>query len=108
MRLYNFDNIGAECLSKVILDSLLWLNPPISRFQGLCYDGCSTMSGAKTGVAKRKAEQEPCALFTHCYGYSLNLAASDTIRQSKIMKNSLDTAHEITKFSPKREAIFKT
>lgn len=31
--LYNIDSIGAECLSKVILDSLLRLNLPISKLQ---------------------------------------------------------------------------
>ena len=108
--MYNVDTIGAECLSKVILDSLVRLNLSISKLRGQCYDGCSTMSGARSGVAKRIAELEPRALFTHCYGHSLNLAASDSIRQSKIMKNSMDTTHEITKlikFSPRREAIFR-
>jgi len=39
-----------------------------------------------------------------------SIAASDTVKNSKLMKNALDTTHEITKlikFSPKREAIFK-
>ena len=47
---------------------------------------------------------------THCYGHSLNLAASDAIRNSKLMKDALDTTHEITKlikFSPRREAMFR-
>ena len=46
---------------------------------------------------------------TNCYGHSLNLAASDAIWNSKLMKDALDTTHEITKlikFSPGREAIF--
>ena len=73
------------------------------------YDGCSTMSGTRTGVAKRITDEEPRAVFTHCYGHSLNLAASDTVKKSKLMKDALDTTHEITKlikFSPRRDAIF--
>ena len=49
--------------------------------------------------------EEDCrAVYTHCYGHSLNLAASDAIKSSKMMKDALETTHEITKlikFSPK-------
>lgn len=67
------------------------------------------MSGTRTGVAKRIANEEPRAVFTHCYRHSLNLAASDSVKKSKPMKDALDTTHEITKlikFSPRRDAIF--
>ena len=67
------------------------------------------MSGSKTGVAKRIAKEEPCTVFTHSYGHTLSLAASDTtMKKSKLMKNSLDTTHEITnliQFSPQCEVI---
>ena len=49
------------------------------------------------------------ALFTHCYGHSLNLVVCDTIKNSKVARDDLDTSFEITKlikFSPKREAMF--
>lgn len=51
----------------------------------------SAMSGSKTGVAKQIRDLEPRALFTHCYGHVLNLAASDTIKKSKVMKDALET-----------------
>lgn len=108
--LYHVDSIGAERLTAVIKDCLIRLNLPISKLRGQCYDGCSTMSGAKSGVAKRIAEEEPRAIFTHCYGHSLNLAASDTVKKMKLMKDALDTTYEITKlikFSPRRNAIFR-
>ena len=60
-------------------------------------------------VAKKIRDEEPRAVFTHCYGHSLNLAVSDTIKKSSVMKNSLDTVHEITKLvkhSPRRENLF--
>ena len=108
--LYHVDSIGAESLTAVIKDTMIRLNLSMSRLRGQCYDGCSTMSGARTGVAKRIADEEPRAVYTHCYGHSLNLAASDTIKKSKVMKNALDTTHEITKlvvkFSPRCDAIF--
>ena len=65
------------------------------------------MSGAKKGVAKNIKSDEPRAFFTHCYGHSLNLAASDSMKTSRIMKDALETTHEITKLikhSPKRDA----
>ena len=41
-------------------------------------------------------DEQPKAIYTHCYGHSLNLACSDTIRQSKIiLKNAFNTAYEI-------------
>ncbi len=66
------------------------------------------MCGSKNGVATQIAKEEPRALYTHCYGHSLNLACSDTIKQSKIIRNSLDNVLEITKLvkkSPQRESI---
>ena len=67
------------------------------------------MSGARKGVASLITKEESRALCTHCYGHALNLAVADTVKQSKICKDALDTAFEITrliKFSPKRNAAF--
>ena len=65
------------------------------------------MRGIKNGVTKQITDLESRALYTHCYhGHSLNLAASDVIKQSKIFQ---DTSHEITKLmkcSPRRDNIF--
>ena len=60
------------------------------------------MSSSKRGVAKRIADLEP----RHCYGHALNLAAGDTLKQCKLMKDSLETTREITKlikYSPRRD-----
>ena len=108
--LYQVDAIDAKTLTAVITDTLLRMNLSTTKLRGQCYDGASAMSGAKSGVAKRIIDLEPRAVFTHCYGHSLNLPASDTIKSSNIMRNSLSTAHEITKlikFSPRRDAIFR-
>lgn len=76
---------------------MIRLNLSMSKLRGQCYHGCSTMSGTRTGVAKPIADEEPRAVFSHCYGHSLNLAVSDTVKKSKLMKDALDTTHEITK-----------
>jgi hypothetical protein len=49
------------------------------------------MSGVRNGVAKQITDEEPKALFTHCYGHSLNLSAGDTIKRCHTMKVAMQT-----------------
>ena len=107
--LYEVDNIGANCLVHHIKDVLLRMNLTLSKCRGQCYDGASNMSGIRNGVAAQISSEEKRAIYTHCYGHSLNLAVSDCIKKNKVCPNALDTAFEITKlikFSPKRESAF--
>lgn len=53
------------------------LTRSLSKVRGQCYDGASSMSGIRSGVAKR------------IMGHSLNLAVSDSIKQSKLMQDAL-------------------
>lgn len=55
------------------------------------YDGCSTMAGAKAGVAATIQELKPCAVFTYCYGHALGHRVSDTINNTTTMKDCLHT-----------------
>ncbi len=94
----------------MIKDILVRLNININKVRGQCYDGASTMRGHKSGVSTIISQIEPRALYTHCYGHSLNLAASNSLNKSKVMKEALETTHEITKlikFSPRRDNIFR-
>ena len=86
------------------------MNLTLAKARGQCYDGASNMCGIRSGVAKQIQDEEPRALFTHCYGHSLSLAASDTIKKCKTMKSALETTYEITKlvkYSPRRENLFR-
>lgn len=108
--LYSLDSTSAEMITATIEDILLRLNLRIDNCRGQCYDGASNMSGAKSGVASRLTTLEAKAVYTHCYGHALNLAAQDAIRRLKIMGDALDTVYEITKLikkSPKRDALFQ-
>ena len=81
----------------------------MSKLRGQCFDGAASMSGCKTGLAKRIRIEEPRALFTHCYGHSLNLGCNDCMNRVPLLRNCLGTANEIIKLvknSPKRNAIF--
>lgn len=83
----------------------------LNNCRGQCYDGASVMSGSKKGVAVNLQRKEPKAVYTHCYGHSLNLAISDVVKEVKVIKNTLDTVHEISKlvkYSPKRDVLFES
>ena len=87
------------------------MNLSIKRIRGQCYDGASTMAGCRNVLAKLIQDNEPRALYTHCYGHALNLAACDAVKGCKVMKNALDLTNKITKlvkYSPRRDAIFQT
>ena len=108
--LYETETTEASMLLRVIHDTMTRLNISITKLRGQCYDGASSMAGSRKGVAVKLMEEEPRALFTHCYGHSLNLACSDTIRQCKLMRESLDVTREITqliKRSPRRDATLQ-
>jgi len=87
-------------LTKVAKDVLCRFNLPIFKLRGQCYDGASAMRGVNSGVAKQICDEEPRALYTHCYGHSINLAVNDVIKLSKQLKMALEVAHEITKLFP--------
>ena len=106
--LYAIPSIDSAMLVSIIKDTLVRLNLSLTKLRGQCYDGASSMRGARTGVAKQLQEIEPRAIYLHCYGHSLNLAVSDVFQHCKLMKMALETTHEITKlvkYSPQREGL---
>ena len=109
MGLCQLDTTDAKTIVALLKDVILALNLDIHRPRGQCYDGASTLSGAKSDVAKQILEEEPHAYYMHNYSHALNLAAGDTIRGVSVLKNALDTTHEVVKikFLPKRDAVFQ-
>lgn len=107
--LYQVSMIDSESLVSAIRDVLLRMNVKVADCRGQCYDSASNMSGTRKGVAAIITQEETRALHAHCYAHALNLAVADTLKQSKVNRDALDTAFEITrliKFSPKRNAAF--
>ena len=107
--LYMLEHTDAVSIYKAVKDVILALNLDIHKMRGQCYDGAAAMSGKRNGVAKRLIDDEPRAIYTHCYSHALNLAVGDTIKGCRLTKNALDTAFEISKlikYSPKRDAMF--
>ena len=76
--LYKIPSIEANVIVSTIQDALICMNLTLSKVHGQCYDGASNMKGLRNGVAKQIEEMERKAIYTHCYGHSINLAASDT------------------------------
>ena len=107
--LYNVGTIDSNTLVATIEDVLLRMGLKLTQCRGQCYDGASNMIGCKNGVATQLLAKEKRAVLTHCYGHALNLAVGDSMKQSKVCRDALDTAYEISKllrFSPKRHAAF--
>ena len=107
--LYQTSTTDAATLAGLNKAVFIRLNVSMKKLRGQCFDGASAMSGYRTGVAKRVNDSEPRVVFAYCYGHALNLAANDTLKQSKLMKDVLDTTREITKlikYSPRRKGKF--
>lgn len=102
-----FASTHAKCCTLWYMMSCFeWVFP--SKLRGQCYDGAASMSGARNGVAKLIIDEEPRALYTHCYGHALNLACSDAVKGCKVMRDVLDTSYKIVKLiknSPRRDAM---
>ena len=105
------DLIDSDSLVRIIRDVLLRLDLKLENCRGQCYDGASNMKGCWKGVATQILTEEPCAIYTHCYGHSLNLACQDAIRNIKVLQNTLSVAFEMSKllkYSSKHNAIYQS
>lgn len=103
--LHHVADITTNTVVGVLKDTVLRMNLNLSMCRGQCYDGAANMKK----VAKTIKEIQPKALYLHCFGHSLNLAVSDTLKQVTPLSSTLDHSLEIcklVKFSPRRDAIF--
>ena len=103
--LHDVDDTTADTIVYYLKDTVLRMNLSLSKCRAQCYDWASNMKK----VAKEIQSIEPWALCLHCYGHSLNLAVSDTLKKIKCLSDALDHSLEICKllkYSPRRDAIF--
>ena len=85
-------------MAFILKDVVLRLGLDPERLRGQCYDGCSTMMGKKSAVATIiKNELNRNALAMHCDAHTLNLACAASIKNCKLMQNTLETFLEISK-----------
>ena len=78
--MHKVDNTSSAEIVRAIKDALLRVNLPMAKCRGQCYDGASNMSGVRRGVAAQLKEIQPRALYLHCHGHALNLAACDAVK----------------------------
>ena len=82
------DDIRAMTIVHVLKDTVLQMNLQMSMCRAQCYDGASNMKKAAAEIKSLESR----ALYLHCYGHSLNLAVSDTLKGIKPMSHALDNA----------------
>eukprot|EP00731_Ephydatia_muelleri_P002811 Em0001g2811a len=101
---HKVDKVNADMLAAVIKDV------DLHNCRGQCYDGAAKMARSRTGTATQLHHVEERAICTHCYGHALNLAVADVVKQSKVIRDVLDTVGEINKllkYSPRRDSLFE-
>ena len=79
--LYQMESTDANSIVAMTRDVMLRLNISFAKLSGQCYDGAASMSGVRKGVSTQILKEEPRAVYTYCYGNSLNLACCDTIKK---------------------------
>ena len=67
--LKDMPSTDADSIVRELKDVLLRMRLKLEKCCGQCYDGCSTMSGAKSGVAVQIKNEESRALYAHCYAH---------------------------------------
>lgn len=91
-------SIDANALVALVKDILIRFNIDMKSCRGQCYDGATSMAGVYAGVVKQILAVEPRALYTHCYGHSLNLACRDTIQEIKVLRKAIDMKFELSSY----------
>ncbi len=87
------------------------LKLPFSKIVAQCYDGASNMNGRHKGLATRVSQENPMAIYTHCYNHQLNLALESTCCDIAEVRNAVGTSkviHNFIKASAKRNDTFKS
>ena len=85
------------CIVHILKDMMIRMNLSIANCRGQCYNEAANMAGHRSGVAAQILSVESRATYTHCYRHALSLAASDSIKKNKILRDTLDAAFEISK-----------
>ena len=96
-------------LGETILGWLKTHNISPSDMRGQCYDGVSSMSGARTGVKAVVQEAAPKAIYYHCAAHCLNLSV--VCLSHPALKNVESDIREIAKnlnFSANRQRFLDT
>ena len=89
--LHKVDKTSGNTITKALSDVLQRMDLSVLNCRGQCYDGATNMSGIRQCTAAQFLLQEPRASYNHCYGHALNLAVGDTIKNIRLLRDTLDT-----------------
>ena len=64
--LKNMPNTDTDSIAQDFKNVLLQIHLKLNKCRGQCYDGCSIMSGSKSGVVVQIKSEEKSALYTSC------------------------------------------
>ncbi len=76
--MYQLEKTVAETITSSLKDILMRCNLKIDDCRW--YDGAANMAGCLSGVAARILSENPLALYVHCANHSLDVKASEIIR----------------------------
>ena len=109
MQFVHVRDCSAEGIAKEIIGTLDTYGLGTIDIRGQGYDGCSTMAGAKGGVAAIILRLNPKALYFWCSGHLLNLVVADTckIRSVTNMMDSVRKCSQIFEFSSKKQDLLE-
>lgn len=88
---YKTNHNNSETLTNLIKYVLSENGLNIKNFRGQCYDGAAAMRGSYSGVQARIREENPLALYVHCYAHILNLCLVDLSKQVAYVRNIFGT-----------------
>ena len=105
---YEISDIKIIIIVTIMKDILLRYQLNLDMCRGQCYDGASNMLGKSSGAATQVFAEQPKTHYTPCHAHSLSLSVKDVTKSTKILRDTMGTAGEITsliKYSPKRGNI---
>ena len=103
--LHECENTRSNHLLEIIKKILMSCNFDFSKIRGQCYDKAASMSGEKTGVKTQVLKEENRALYIHCFNHALNLGVCDTMKNIKLLKDTLSFAEELIVLIHQKESI---
>ena len=103
--------MGAEAITKALLENLRNWNVDLTKWRGKGFDGAAVMSGTANGVSKRIQDVLPEArYFTHCRNHCLNLVVVNSCSNVPAIRNFMDIFRDMSFFlnnSHKRKVILR-
>ena len=101
------ERITGKNLAENILQGLTSWDLRHENIRGQCYDGASSMSGARSGCSAIVKQHAPLAEYTHCASHRLNLAVVSAckIQSFRDTESYLGEIARFFKFSPKRQRL---